>query len=138
MGLIRDPEPSDLHSVIALESRVFGKVWTAERYVKELSTGSWAVLVIGPVGKVRAALWYRKRRGHVELETLGTARQWRGKGYGSTLLLEMQRRHRKLRGWVREDNANALRLYATLGFQIIRRSPKYFGAVAGLRIEWKK
>lgn len=127
------PLAADLQAVIDLEEAAFGKAWSVADYVLQLSRNKWQVLVIG---SVKAALWYRQRSTHTEIETICVAPKERSKGLGTRLLRHMMTHSACLRAWVREDNERALALYKRLGFRVLRRKANHFGKCAGVRIEW--
>ena len=82
---------------------------------------SFAIASVGevPIGIVRTGTW----SGVGDVTALGVVPDWRGKGYGKSLLLwavdRLERAgHSRIALEVETDNANALGLYQSCGFVV--------------------
>jgi len=134
---------SDFDRVLELERELFGPgAWTYGMLADELAgLGRWYVVaepdgidalrygfgarpVIGYAG-----LWFD---GDVaQVMTLGTAREYQGRGVGRALLQALVDRSRQLRATsllleVATDNEHALALYASFGFERLGIRKRYY------------
>lgn len=136
----------DLDAVLRTEVPAFGPdAWSREAFLSELAgPGRHYLLLHEDAGAGDAAEGQAGAAGYLgvvvngpdaELQTVAVAPQRRGRGLGRLLLqraLEVARQAgaRRLHLEVREDNAPAVALYTSAGFERTGRRPGYYAAAS--------
>jgi ribosomal-protein-alanine N-acetyltransferase len=123
--VVRALTPADVPVLVALEAELFGAgAWSAAMLAEEVvGPGRWYVGAqdVASGGLVGyAGLWFDGF--DVQVMTIGTATAWQGRGVGRLLLGALLDRARALGAAVallevRVDNAPALHLYESAGFE---------------------
>lgn len=132
---LRLADGRDIAPVMAVMTAAFdpryGEAWSAPQVLGSFATGiAWARLAEADGEPVGFTLC-RRVGPEAELLLIGVPPEWRGKGYGTELLLAA-RHDAQLRGAdslfleVREDNNSALGLYRRGGFVAIGRRRDYY------------
>ncbi len=140
MTTIRPVEAADIEQIVLLEPQIFeSDAWSEAMIRDELSADhrSYFVAVDGNSVVGYAGLLAVGAEGDVQ--TIALSEQYRGKGIGRELLNTLidaarQRQARQLFLEVRADNANAIALYQSSGFEILGERPGYYqpGNVAAI------
>ena len=140
MTTIRPVEAADIEQIVLLEPQIFeSDAWSESMIRDELSANhrSYFVAVDGNSVVGYAGLLAVGAEGDVQ--TIALSKQYRGKGIGRELLNTLidaarQRQARQLFLEVRADNANAIALYQSSGFEILGERPGYYqpGNVAAI------
>lgn len=140
MTTIRPVEAADIEQIVLLEPQIFeSDAWSESMIRYELSADhrSYFVAVDGNSVVGYAGLLAVGAEGDVQ--TIALSEQYRGKGIGRELLNTLidaarQRQVRQLFLEVRADNANAIALYQSSGFEILGERPGYYqpGNVAAI------
>jgi ribosomal protein S18 acetylase RimI-like enzyme len=141
---IRDAEDEDLDGLEALEARSFVSDRISRRSLRRLiGSGSASLRVAVGRGELQGyhLVLFRKGSSRARLYSIAVDDGHRGSGVGARLLADAEavaRAHgrRSLRLEVREDNANAIRLYQHGGFMPVGRYAAYYAVGAdALRYE---
>ncbi|MCB0113837.1 MAG: ribosomal protein S18-alanine N-acetyltransferase [Caldilineaceae bacterium] len=135
---LRPMQLSDIDAVMALEHVSFADPWPRSLYEREVKAGRFSRYYIvetdtpdvdPPVMAGQAGYWLLGDEAHIV--TIAVDPQWRGRGIGKWLLLnvlaELRQRGAELVTLeVRPSNAAALALYHKLGFQAIGQRKRYY------------
>lgn len=130
--LIRKMTEADLEQVIAIDQVSFSLPWPQRSFHYELyenePSRSWVVEVEGRVVAMMVG-WFIVDELHVA--TLAVHPEYRGRGYGKKLLMHALRAAREegaIRSFleVRESNAAAIHMYASMGFVEDGRRKEYY------------
>lgn len=131
---LRRAARSDLSAIMVLERATFpGDAWSEAMMREELSSPHGAYLVdeqaglLAGYGGVRAP----GRGADADIQTIAVADAFRGRGRGRTLLralleLAVARDSAAVFLEVRADNPVAQALYASEGFAVVGRRPRYY------------
>ncbi|HQR80256.1 MAG TPA: ribosomal protein S18-alanine N-acetyltransferase, partial [Actinomycetota bacterium] len=122
----------DLDQVLAIEQEAFGPTaWSAESFWGELARPDRYYVVAQGGDEVfgYGGLWLVPP--DADVQTLAVSAAARGQGLGRQLLDHLvdeakARGCRRLHLEVRADNAEAIRLYESAGFGLVRRRPRYY------------
>jgi ribosomal-protein-alanine N-acetyltransferase len=132
---VRRAETSDLDDLVTLEDRTFDSDrMSREQYRRHLDSDSALVLVASANHRNflgTAVVFFRKGSRVARLYSIASKPEARGKGVGTALLNAVeaaarQRRCHAVRLEVRDDNANAVRLYERHGYRHIGHYPHYY------------
>jgi [ribosomal protein S18]-alanine N-acetyltransferase len=124
---------TSLDQILGIERSCFSDPWSARAFRQSLSSPHTISLVARDPASGRSigyiVGWFVMDEG--EIANVAVAADWRGRGIGGLLLDEVISRSRS-RGVsslyleVREANTNALRLYASRGFEQVGRRVGYY------------
>ena len=123
----------DLDDIVAIERASFNNPWTRDMYVRELQNPDVSFLYVlrtleeGIVGF--CSFWLVLDEAHIN--NLAVRTDMRGRGFGAALLEHVlhagaSRGARRATLEVRRSNAQALRLYERLGFEVAATRPNYY------------
>jgi ribosomal-protein-alanine N-acetyltransferase len=122
----------DVEAVAALEQQLFaGTAWTAETFWSELAAPDRCYLVAEQDGEMLGYAGLMAGGAEADVQTIAVAPAARGRGVGGLLLDALVARARaagatSLLLEVRADNAPAIRLYASRGFERIAVRHGYY------------
>lgn len=128
---LRGMVASDIRAVVAIEKASYSVPWS-ETTFRGLLRRRDAELVVAASGETVigfAVLWCVLDQ--AELGNVAVSRQWRGRGVGELLVVEMVRRAARRSVTeifleVRPSNTVARRLYERLGFSMVGRRRNYY------------
>ncbi|MGC1548259.1 MAG: N-acetyltransferase [Rhodanobacter sp.] len=132
---VRRAELSDLDDLVALENSTFDSdLLSRAQYRRHLDSDTALVLVASANHRRflgTAVVFFRKGSRVARLYSIASKPEARGKGVGTALLdaveaAARQRRCVAVRLEVRDDNANAVRLYERHGYKHIGHYPHYY------------
>ncbi|MFZ0871870.1 MAG: GNAT family N-acetyltransferase [Rhodanobacter sp.] len=132
---VRRAEMSDLDDLVMLEDQSFDSDRLSRaQYRRHLDSDSALVLVASANHRNflgTAVVFFRKGSHVARLYSIAVKPEARGKGVGAVLLdaveaAARQRRCQSVRLEVREDNADAVRLYERLAYRHIGHYPHYY------------
>ena len=132
---VRRAELSDLDDLVALENSTFDSdLLSRAQYRRHLDSDTALVLVASANHRRflgTAVVFFRKGSRVARLYSIASKPEARGKGVGTALLdaveaAARQRRCLAVRLEVRDDNANAVRLYERHGYKHIGHYPHYY------------
>jgi ribosomal-protein-alanine N-acetyltransferase len=133
IAIERLADAGDLDQVVEVEARCFTNPWTREMLLRELAQSDVAHVFVLRVPERRIAAfcscWIVVDELHVN--TLVVDLPYRRRGLGVMLMRwvmdeAVRRGATRATLEVRESNEPALRLYETLGFQVVARRPRYY------------
>ncbi len=128
---IFDLGPEHLSQLRALESLCFEYYWTEEQFRLGLEKKAFFVLGYEEQGMLVGYLAYSIVLDEMEVLNLGVHPEFRRKGIGKALMLDLMQRCREMnvkRGLldVKESNAPAIGLYESLGFVQVGVRKNYY------------
>ena len=140
---IRPMQAADLPAVLALEPRLFPyDTWTEATWQEELAgvPDTRYYLVAEDAGVIVGYAGLMLSIDQADLQTIGVEPGKQGRGVGRVLLTALVAEARARRGAdllleVRADNAPALHLYESYGFERIARRRAYYTGADGTRID---
>jgi len=132
--MIRPATPADLDGIMALEHAAFpGDAWSEQSMAAELAGAHGHYVVDEEDGALVGYAGLRAVRGSrdADIQTLAVDDAHRGQGRGRRMLRALlataaERGAREVFLDVRADNAAAIALYASEGFEEIGRRPRYY------------
>lgn len=121
--VFEEMRPEHLDQVLKIEEQSFPLPWSANAFYSELQQNSFAYYIVAVVDQVivgYTGMWIILDEAHIT--NLAVDPQYRMKGVGRALMLEMIRRGvlmgiSKMTLEVRPSNMGARKLYACLGFE---------------------
>ncbi|WP_235038195.1 ribosomal protein S18-alanine N-acetyltransferase [Microbacterium sp. 18062] len=132
--MIRDATPADLEAIMRLERASFPTdAWSEAMMREELVSPHGRYVVLEQAGRLAGYAGVRAVAGarDGDVQTIAVAEAFRGRGSGRVLLraliaLARERGVRDLFLEVRADNPVAQALYASEGFAVAGRRPRYY------------
>ena len=130
---LQEVTPADIEKYIATERKVGSKTylpWTTEKEIMTvMSNGKIYFIKVGDniVGNIS---YQTKPDGTVFIEGLAVDPKYQGKGFArqalNQILMQVKNAHR-VELITHPENAPAVNLYQSLGFEIVERKDNYFG-----------
>lgn len=124
-------DKSHVEAVAGLEQHCFSDPWSVRSISSELENplSLWVVAMDGPV--LAGYVGSQSVMGWADMMNLAVAPEYRCRGVGASLVLELIRRLQEnqvtcLTLEVRASNAPAIRLYEKMGFVEVGRRPGYY------------
>ena len=123
----------DIPAVMAIEEKVFpDTAWTAAQFWSELAYDDRTYLVVEKADRVVAYGGVMVRPPTADIQTIAVDPGHRGQGIARDLLTRLLatadgRRCNEVLLEVSADNAAAIALYASEGFEVIARRASYYG-----------
>jgi ribosomal-protein-alanine N-acetyltransferase len=123
----------DIPSVMAIEESVFpDTAWSSAQFWSELAQDDRAYLVMEQSGRIAAYGGVMVRPPTADIQTIAVAPEHRGRGLARELLGHLLAAAAdgdcsEVLLEVRADNAAAIALYASEGFDVIARRGSYYG-----------
>jgi ribosomal-protein-alanine N-acetyltransferase len=129
---------ADVDAIMAIEAPVFGhEAWSSEAMARDVADANCVYVVAeardeaGTTVVAYAGLLCPPGSGEADVQTIAVVPNARSKGLGRRLMAELlaaaeQRRATRIFLEVRADNAQAITLYTSLGFDEIAVRPGYY------------
>ena len=129
--MIRLMTPKDISSVMRIERESFSDPWTMGNFIDDLFSPIPYLIVEEEEGKILgyADCWMMYDEAHIA--NIAVDKNMRHKGIGRKILEHLLEKAKekgleKAMLECRVSNENAIRLYESLGFEVIYRHPEYY------------
>lgn len=129
---LRQMEVDDIAEVMAIEQVVKSSPWSAATYEAEITQNEQSTaMVLTAAGWVVGYMVHWVVADEIQINTIATALDWRGRGLGETLLLNgllsgYQQGGRMALLEVRRSNVVAQSLYRKYGFEVVGERKRYY------------